>query len=303
MLSFGIVDDDSASRLMLQFIIEKSGLGEVVISAGNGTTGEKGILIAKPDVVLIDLLMPDQDGIETIYHLKQHGFGGKYVMISQIENKEMIGKAYQAGIEFYIQKPINRVEVEAVLSRVHEQWKIGCYLGEIKASLSKLNSLSPELGSSPKKRTAREIIQSILMDLGIIGEGGSRDIVEIMEHLVHRQHPETLPPLKELYEVAAQANKGFDSDTEKEGKAVEQRIRRTVMGALTNLASIGLTDYSNPKFEHYAPLYFDFQDVRLKMKEMDENLKTDKGKVNIKKFMQVLYMEVLDRVRDEQQQM
>ncbi|GGD90717.1 response regulator [Paenibacillus nasutitermitis] len=300
MLSFGIVDDDSASRLMLQFIIEKSGLGEVVVMAGNGTTGEQGILIAKPDVVLIDLLMPDQDGIETIYHLKRQGFGGKYVMISQIENKEMIGKAYLAGIEFYIQKPINRVEVEAVLSRVHEQWRICCYLGEIKASLSKLNNLNPELAGSFKKRTNREIIQSILMELGIIGEGGSRDIAEIMEHLVHSRHPESLPPLKELYEVAAQANKGMGTDIEKESKAVEQRIRRTVMGALSNLASIGLTDFSNPKFEHYAPLYFDFQDVRLKMKEMDESLKPDKGKVNIKKFMQVFYLEVLDRIREEQ---
>lgn len=38
------------------------------------------------------------------------------------------------------------------------------------------------------------------------------------------------------------------------------------------MASIGLTDYSNPKFEYYAPLYFDFQDIRMKMKVMDEEL-------------------------------
>jgi two-component system response regulator YcbB len=299
MLSFCIVDDDPVSRRMLQSIIEKSGLGEVIGTAGSGSEGEKIIFETNPNVVLIDLLMPDQDGIETIIRLKQQGFQGKYVMISQIENKEMIGKAYQAGIEFYIQKPINRVEVEAVLSKVNEQWNINRYLNEIKESLAKLNFLNPDLGSSQKKRTCREIIQPILMDLGIIGESGSRDITEIIEHLIRHHKAEGIPPLKELYEAAARSHKPDGSDMEKEGKAVEQRIRRTVMTALTNLASIGLTDYSNPKFEHYAPLYFDFQDVRLKMKEIDVDSKPDKGKINIKKFLQVLYLEVLDKKKSQ----
>lgn len=299
MLSFCIVDDDAVSRRMLQSIIEKSGLGEVVGTAASGSEGEKILLETNPNVVLIDLLMPDQDGIETILKLKQRGFNGKYVMISQIENKEMIGKAYQAGIEFYIQKPINRVEVEAVLSKVNEQWNIGRYLNEIKESVAKLNILNIDLGYSQKKHTVREIVQTILMELGIFGESGSRDITEIIEHLIHHHKAEGIPPLRELYEVAARTLKPDGSDMEKEGKAVEQRIRRTVMTALTNIASIGLTDYSNPKFEHYAPLYFDFQDVRLKMKEVDEELKPDKGRINIKKFLQVLYLEVLDKRRSQ----
>ena len=68
------------------------------------------------------------------------------------------------------------------------------------------------------------------------------------------------------------------------------------MAALNNMASIGLTDYSNPKFEYYAPLYFDFQDIRMRMKVMDEEQHLDKGKVNIKKFLQVFYMEALEKL-------
>ncbi|MFD0695667.1 response regulator [Paenibacillus sp. GCM10027628] len=300
MLTFGIVDDDAVSRLMLQTIIEKAGLGEVVGTAGGGSEGEKVLLESNPDVVVIDLLMPDQDGIETIIRLKERGFQGKYVMISQIENKEMIGKAYQAGVEFYIQKPINRIEVEAVLSRVNEQWKINRSLNEIKESLTKLSLLNMGQETARKKRTAREVMQPIFMDLGIVGDSGSRDLIEIIEHLTGHHKADGIPPLKELYETAARAHKVREAEVEKEGKAAEQRIRRTVMAALTNIASIGLTDYSNPKFEHYAPLYFEFQDVRLKMKEIDENEKPEKGKVNIKKFIQVLYLEVMDKMRSEQ---
>ncbi|MGG1519960.1 response regulator [Paenibacillus oryzisoli] len=299
MLSFGIVDDDAVSRLMLHKIIEKGGLGEVVGTAGSGSEGERVLLETSPDVVVIDLLMPDQDGIETIIRLKEQGFQGKYVMISQIENKEMIGKAYQAGVEYYIQKPINKIEVEAVLSKVNEQWKISRSLKEIQDSLTKLSlmNLSPE--SPRKKRSVREIVQPILMDMGIVGESGSRDVTDIIEHLTKHHRGDGIPPLKELYETAARSHKLEEADVEKEGKAVEQRIRRAVMVALAHIASIGLTDYSNPKFEHYAPLYFEFQDVRLKMKEIDENLKSEKSKINIKKFLQVLYLEVTDKMRSE----
>ncbi|SFD74247.1 two-component system, response regulator YcbB [Paenibacillus catalpae] len=299
MLSFCIVDDDAVSRRMLQTIIEKGGVGEVIGMAAGGVEGKRLVLDENPDVVLIDLLMPDQDGIETIARLKQEGYEGKYVMISQIENKAMISKAYQAGIEFYIQKPINRVEVKAVLGKVSEQWRMARYLKEIKQSIAKLDDLSPEPAGARKKHDAKEIIRMILMDMGIIGESGSHDIIEMIDQLIERHQGGGFPPLKVLYEVGARASKPEGGDMEKEGKAVEQRVRRTVIAALSNLASIGLTDYSHPKFEHYAPLYFDFEDVRLKMREIDEKCPQEKRKVNIKKFLQVLYLETLDKMKNQ----
>jgi two-component system response regulator YcbB len=294
-LSFVIVDDDAVSRRMLQNIIENCGLGEVTGTAGGGIDGVRMILEARPDVVLIDLLMPDQDGIETITQLKEKGFNGKYIMISQIENKEMVGQAYQKGIEFFIHKPINRVEVEAILLKVNEGWKYERYILEIKQSLAKLGIA--ELSTVRKDRPVRDVAKVILMDMGILGEIGSKDIISSMEYLIEHRQAAGFPPLRELYESAAQTYKQNKNNIEKECKAVEQRIRRTVMAALTNMASIGLTDYSNPKFEYYAPLYFDFQDVRMRMKVMDLDLNPEKGKANIKKFLQVFYMEVLDKMK------
>ncbi|WP_341465735.1 DNA-binding domain-containing protein [Clostridium pasteurianum] len=42
----------------------------------------------------------------------------------------------------------------------------------------------------------------------------------------------------------------------KEIKASEQRVRRAILQGLTHIASLGLTDYSNPKFEDYASKFF-----------------------------------------------
>ncbi|MDF2647087.1 MAG: histidine kinase [Paenibacillus sp.] len=295
-LSIMIVDDDVVCRSMLQDIIDECGIGEVMGTAEGGIEGARMILKSKPDVVLIDLLMPDQDGIETITQLKNSGYDGKFIMISQIENKDMVGEAYQKGIEFFIHKPINRVEVEHVLSKVNEQWKYERYVSEIKQSLAKLDIAGP---SSPRKeRKVRDVVKVILMDLGIIGEIGSKDIIALMENAIEHREASSFPPLKELYESVAHTYKQGQKDIEKESKAIEQRIRRTIMAALNNMASIGLTDYSNPKFEYYAPLYFDFQDIRMRMKVMDEELQPDKGKVNIKKFLQVFYMEILEKLNN-----
>ncbi|CQR52406.1 response regulator [Paenibacillus riograndensis] len=294
-LSFCIVDDDGAARRMLQHIIEDSGLGEVAGTAESGQDGVRLILSENPDIVLMDLLMPDQDGIETIISLQSQGCRSKFVMISQIENGDMVSRAYRSGIEFFIRKPINKIEVESVLHKINERYALGRYLDEIKLSLGKLEGL--QFGLPPvqaSKRTVKEIIQPILMNMGMISESGSRDIITIMELAAAKENTDSLPPLKELYEMAAATYKTVPAEAAKEVKAIEQRLRRALAAGLTNLASIGITDYGNPKFEYYAPLYFDFEEVRLKMKEIEQGRESGKVKVNIKKFLQVLHLELME---------
>ncbi|OWR29432.1 histidine kinase [Saccharibacillus sp. O23] len=300
MASYCIIDDDPAVRAMLEQIIESGGLGEVVGTARGGEEGVRVVTETSPDIVLIDWLMPDQDGIETLERLREQGFGGKCVMISQIEDGEMVGEAYRSGIEFFLRKPINRIEVEAVLSKVSEHAELSRYLTELRASLSKLGGVGKTEGrggiSAAKRRGAAEVLRPIYMNLGILGEAGCADITAIMESLIRRDERGEFPPLRQLYEEAAAQRGGTPREIEREAKAAEQRIRRTVSAALTHLASIGLTDYGNPKFEHYAPLYFDFEDVRAKMKEIDEAHGEGRTKVSIKKFLQVMYLEMLDRL-------
>ena len=143
----------------------------------------------------------------------------------------------------------------------------------------------------PKRKSVSDIVRSILNNMGVIGETGSDDIVAIIDMLMNRQdRTPQLPPLKDLYEAAALQMDNVD--VAKEIKAIEQRIRRTIVAAVNNLASMGIVDYTSPQFEYYAPRYFDFQDIRLRMKQIEEDLPTTtRVKINIKKFLQVLYIE------------
>lgn len=301
MLSYCIIDDDPVCRRMLENIIEDSALGNVVESNAGGQYGIESVLRTQPDVVLIDLLMPEIDGIRIISELTKRKYQGKFVMISQIDNKEMVGEAYKTGVDFFIHKPINNVEVEAVLKNVKAQLTLNRSVAEIKRSLAGLERLNPQpLATIQKVNTVRDIVQYILMDIGLLGEAGSKDMVSAVEILVEEDLSiADFPPLKDLYEMIAirhypEMNK---LELNREIKAIEQRMRRAVLAALTNLASLGLTDYSNPKFEHYAPLLFDFQDVRLKMSELEREGNKSRVKMNVKKFLQVLYIETLEKLK------
>lgn len=303
MVTFGIIDDDPVCRRMLESIIEENNLGTVVTSSSGGEGGIEDILETNPQIILIDLLMPEIDGINLISALKKSGYDGSFIMISQIDNKNMVEEAYKNRIEFFIHKPINRIEVTAVIENVKARLKLNRSLYEIKKSLSDLEILqTPTFNpSSNTNHSIHSIVQNILMHIGLIGESGSNDILTAMEVLVERKTSiNDFPPLKELYEMIATHHDKSISEAElkREVKAIEQRIRRSVMTGLTNLASIGLTDYANPKFEHYAPLLFDFQDIRLKMNELENGTSTtSRVKINVKKFLQVLYIETLDKLK------
>src|SRR5690554_1352398 len=183
-ITFCIIDDDAVCRRILHNIIEDRDLGKVIGEANGGMDGIPLIIDTNPDVVLIDLLMKDQDGIEVIIELKEKGFIGKFIMISQIVNKEMVGQAYQAGIEFFIHKPINRVEVDSVLVKVKEQFLLNQSMKAIKLSLKNLDQMESNVPIETKEKSIQDVTYQILMNLGISGEIGSSDIIAIVEHVI-----------------------------------------------------------------------------------------------------------------------
>lgn len=290
-MRYFIVDDDRASRQMLTNIINEGELGTVIGEAANGLEAIPLIMMMQPEFVLIDLLMPQLDGIETVEQLNTNGFEGSFIMISQVVNKEMVAESYEKGIEFFIHKPINKIEVQTVLKRTEEQHRLKNSLKAIRQSLS--NFEVPEVKHT--KKTTRDHLQTILNDMGIVGEIGSEDIIKIIEQLLIERHKiAPLPPLKEVYEKVAMLTKTTPDDIMKESKAIEQRVRRTILAGMINLANLGIVDYTNSEFEYYTPRYFDLTDIRQLMQQIENN-EQRKVKVNIKKFIQVLYSEIISK--------
>jgi len=294
-LRYFIVDDDAASRRMLKQIIVEGDMGVIIGEADSGMNALEPILSSDPDFVLIDLLMPRLDGIETMDQLRKQGFRGHFIMISQVENKEMVGEAYEKDIEFFIHKPINRIEVQSILKKTSERFLLKRSLLTIRKSILNFEEETNE----ESYRTMKDIVSSILNDMGIVGEVGSDDIVSIIDFLSSREEKTMqIPPLKDIYEELASQSKFSSAEIIKESKAIEQRIRRTISIAMNNLATLGVVDYTNPEFEYYSPRYFEFAEIRALMKTIEDTASVPKKmKINVKKFLQVLYVDATEKFK------
>ena len=117
-MKFYLIDDDSNVLNILKLIIKSRQLGEVCGTAQSGTDGLDDLLTVQPDIIIVDLLMPEMDGISFVKKARNILPDSAYIMLSQVTSKDMIASAYESGIEFYIQKPVNSIEVESVIRKV-----------------------------------------------------------------------------------------------------------------------------------------------------------------------------------------
>ncbi|QUO30811.1 response regulator [Faecalicatena sp. Marseille-Q4148] len=280
-MNFYLVDDDSNIRNILKLIIRDRKLGNVCGSCGDPVEALEDISFAHPDIVIVDLLMPEMDGISFVSKLKQTNPDIAFIMLSQVSSKDMISDAYESGIEFYIHKPINSVEVESVIRTVCQTVTMRQTLEKMQSLLSHdLKQLSNHTAANVKQTEKKYItkLKNVLQKLGIIGEIGSKDIIALIDFLV--EHGQTVDD-STLNELCGQ----FSDNP----KSVEQRIRRAANAGMVNLAHLGLEDYSNDIFMEYSTTLYNFEQVR---KEMDFiRGKSDKhGNVKIKNFLNALML-------------
>lgn len=280
-----LIDDDAAVRMMLQDIIEDYNLGDVTDSLSSAMELTNEMLTSRRiDILIIDMLMPGLDGIQAVNRIKEN-FSGKIIMLSQVESKDLVGKAYEHGIDYYIMKPLNRNEIIRVLKNVSEHLRLESFAHNLQTSLLNLKPQAASVPAPPKNiRTSTE---NQLKELGILTAPGAQDLLAIVSY-IEKKHGQ-IPALKGLFTAVAEENGA--SDPAREAKAMEQRLRRTIFQGHINVASMGVLDYTNPKFEDYAPLYFDYNDIRntMRLLENEEKPTTSQVHINMKKFIHALY--------------
>lgn len=263
-----IIEDDLSVIGILEDIVERNGLGTVCGDSGDGLDFDQ-ILASDPDIILTDLLMPGKDGIQVVRELRDRGCGAKFIMISQVSSKEMVAKAYTAGVEFFIQKPINLIEVCQVIRNVTRQIENEQALKAIQGIFAGRASSAPAV---PAQDRERRRLKAILSQLGMAGEKGSQDIIELCLILG-----------KEGATASQIGMSSLCARLDGAPKSTEQRIRRAVERGLRHLASLGLEDYNNETFLHYSGRLFSFQEVRAEMACLQG--KGPGGKANLKKFL------------------
>lgn len=99
-----IVDDAAFARLSLKTILEKYGF-EVVGEASNGISAIKLYKELMPDVVTMDITMPELDGVETIKIIKSMDKDARVIVVSALGHEYKVKEAILAGAVAFIVKP------------------------------------------------------------------------------------------------------------------------------------------------------------------------------------------------------
>jgi two-component system chemotaxis response regulator CheY len=112
-----IVDDAAFMRMMLKDILVKNGL-EVVGEAVNGADAIEKYKELKPDVVTMDITMPEMDGITAVKNIKALDPKANVIMCSAMGQQPMVLEAIQSGAKDFVVKPFQADRVMDSISKV-----------------------------------------------------------------------------------------------------------------------------------------------------------------------------------------
>ncbi|NLY47015.1 MAG: response regulator [Tissierella sp.] len=111
-----IVDDAIFMRMKLKDILEKNGF-EVVAEAQNGVEAVEKYNTERPDLVTMDITMPEMDGVAALKAIKQLDPSARVIMCSAMGQQSMVMDAIQAGALDFIVKPFDNDRVLQSLNK------------------------------------------------------------------------------------------------------------------------------------------------------------------------------------------
>ena len=116
MASVIIVDDSEVNRKLLKNILESGGY-EVVGDASNGKEGYDVFVEKMPDIVTLDVSMPEMNGIEALKLMKKHNPAAKVIILSASTEKDMRDEAAAHGADEFVTKPYQKADILDAIGR------------------------------------------------------------------------------------------------------------------------------------------------------------------------------------------
>ncbi|MDP8207341.1 MAG: sigma-54 dependent transcriptional regulator [Candidatus Electryonea clarkiae] len=113
-----VIDDDKAFRRTLELTFTDQ--GHRVITAKNAGEGTDSWKSVKPDIILLDLMLPDGNGIDMLKNASAEGLHGAVIMITGHQDLDLAIEAMRNGAHDYIHKPLNIDELEIAVDHAIE---------------------------------------------------------------------------------------------------------------------------------------------------------------------------------------
>lgn len=117
MASVLVVDDAMFMRMTIKKMLEANG-HSVAGEAGNGVEAVKKYMEIKPDVVLLDITMPEMNGVDALKRIKEVDAKARVIICSTMGQQAMVAQAIQNGAKDFVVKPFEESRLVAAVNRV-----------------------------------------------------------------------------------------------------------------------------------------------------------------------------------------
>lgn len=122
MYSILIADDEKIIRDGMKCLFDYEALGfEIIAEAANGLQAYEKMVALQPDVVLLDIRMPQMSGLDAVKKARANGFRGKVVIVSSFSDFSYAQEAIRCGVQNYITKPIDEDELREIFLQFRQE--------------------------------------------------------------------------------------------------------------------------------------------------------------------------------------
>jgi two-component system, NtrC family, response regulator AtoC len=180
-----VIDDEPSIRKYLQTLLEVDGFEVSTVVSGSDAL-EFMINGARPDFVILDVLMPEMDGLETLRRLMAVDRGLNVIMLSCSNEVSTVVEAIRLGAHDYLTKPFEKPELDAALLKCRQKKELKAENQALREYCDQLTEDLSFLAASPQMLKIRQqILQIAPVDVPVFISGESGVGKEVVARMIH----------------------------------------------------------------------------------------------------------------------
>src|ERR1700688_172775 len=189
-----VVDDEPSIRKYLQTLLEVDGYGVEAVSSGKDAlerigTGER------PDYIVLDVLMPEMDGLETLRQLMQIDRSLNVIMLSCSNETNTVVEAIRIGALDYLTKPFEKPELDAAFLKCRQKKELRSENKSLREYCEELTEDLSFLAASPQMLQIRQqVLQIAPVDVPVFISGESGVGKEVIARMIHLRSTRRVQP-------------------------------------------------------------------------------------------------------------
>src|SRR5208337_4465091 len=191
-----IVDDDRTARYGMRRALEET---YKIFEAESAAEARRVLAAENPDLLLLDIEMPEENGLDFLRALKESGDARPVVMITAYGSEKIAVEAMKSGAYDYLPKPFEVDELRLVVEKAFEHAHLSEENARLKRQLIAEGQFGSMVGASRPMRELFELAERVAQaDVTVLIQGESGTGKELLAHEIHRRSNRAMKPFVAL---------------------------------------------------------------------------------------------------------